>query len=114
MEIVIGWLIFAIIVGVAANARGRDGAGWFFLAVIISPLLALILVLVIPNLRHEKLLTDLSNRDRSVPSSSIGGRASRVTVDRSPKPFEPDGVYAGYPYRVSHDGSIEAIMQGAL
>jgi hypothetical protein len=47
MEIaVFFWFVFAIVVGVAANARGRDGVGWFFLALIISPLVALLLVLV--------------------------------------------------------------------
>ena len=46
MEIaVFFWFVFAIVVGVAANARGRDGVGWFFLALIISPVLALILLL---------------------------------------------------------------------
>jgi hypothetical protein len=44
MEIAIFWCLFAIVVGVAANARGRDGVGWFFLALIISPLVALLLV----------------------------------------------------------------------
>lgn len=29
-------------------------------------------------------------------------------------PFESDGVYAGIPYRVHHDSSIEAIMLGGL
>lgn len=40
------WLVFSIIVAVAANARNRSAFGWFFIAIIISPLLALILVLV--------------------------------------------------------------------
>lgn len=50
MEIVLGWFIFSIIVGVAASHRGRSGLGWFILATFISPVLALILVLVLPNL----------------------------------------------------------------
>lgn len=47
MEFVIGWLIFAVIVGVIAGSRKRSGFGWFLLAVLISPLLALILVLAL-------------------------------------------------------------------
>lgn len=43
------WLALAIIVGVAANTRGRDGFDWFVLAVIISPVLAGLLVLALPN-----------------------------------------------------------------
>jgi hypothetical protein len=46
MEIAFFWILFSVVVGVAANARGRDGVGWFFLALIISPLVALLLVLV--------------------------------------------------------------------
>lgn len=42
------WLLFAIVAGIAAASRGRSGLGWFFLAILISPLLALILVLVLP------------------------------------------------------------------
>ena len=108
LEIFFGWLIFAIGVAVAATARGRSGGGWFLL----SPLVGLILVLLSPNLRQEQIL--LAGRsDAAPPRASIGGHASRVTVDRTPGPFEPDGVLAGFPYRVADDGSIEAIMQGA-
>jgi hypothetical protein len=113
MTLLIFWLMFAFVVGAAASARGRSGAGWFILSAIISPLLGLILVLVLPNLRHEALLEKLNVREQP-PHKSIGGTASRVAVDRSPRPFEPDGVYAGFPYRVVDDGSIEAIMQGVL
>jgi hypothetical protein len=44
--IIISVLIFNIIVGVAAKSRGRNGFGWFLIACVISPVLALILVLV--------------------------------------------------------------------
>jgi uncharacterized membrane protein YhdT len=42
------WLAFSIIVGVAASHRGRSGFGWFLIACVITPLLALLLVFVIP------------------------------------------------------------------
>ncbi|MGH6624313.1 MAG: hypothetical protein ACREBN_10090 [Burkholderiaceae bacterium] len=48
MEFFAFWLMFAIVVGVAASSRGRSGFGWFLLAVVISPLIALLLVLVMP------------------------------------------------------------------
>lgn len=48
MEFFVYWLIFSIVVGVAAGSRGRSGFGWFLLSAIISPLLALILVLILP------------------------------------------------------------------
>jgi hypothetical protein len=103
MEIFIFWLVFAFLVGIAASSRGRSGAGWFILAVIISPLLGILFVLVLPNLKHEALLNGLARREQP-PRASIGGKSTRVSVDRTPQPFEPDGVYAGVPYRVAPDG----------
>src|SRR5260370_12701663 len=87
--ILIFWLIFAIVVGVAADARGRNGVLWFVLAAIISPVLALILLLVQPDLKQ----------------SASGMLAAAA--------FEPAGVLGGIPYRVADDGSIHPIMQRA-
>lgn len=42
------WLAGAGVIAFAAAARGRSGIGWFFLALAISPLLALIAVLLLP------------------------------------------------------------------
>ena len=112
MEIFLFWIILAIVVAVAASSRGRSGLGWFLISCLISPLIGLILVLVLPNLRHEDLLKKLA--DRPAPRASLGGKASRVTVDRSGQPFAPDGVYAGAPYRVERDASITAMMSGGL
>lgn len=89
MEIAFLWFVFAVVVGVAASARGRNGAGWFVLALIISPLVALPLVLV---MRRQD---------------------SEVAPSLTARPFEPDGIHAGIPYRLMRDGSITAIIQGA-
>lgn len=53
MEFVFFWLVFSIVVGVAANSRGRSGVGWFLFSLILSPLLGLILVLVLPRQSAE-------------------------------------------------------------
>jgi hypothetical protein len=42
------WVGLAVVVGVAANSRGRSGFGWFLLAVLFSPLLAVIALLLMP------------------------------------------------------------------
>lgn len=39
------WLGLAIATGAAARSRGRSGIGWFLLAMIFSPLIALILLM---------------------------------------------------------------------
>jgi len=49
MEIAFAWIVFAIIVGVGAAARGRSGLGWAVLGLVISPVLALVLLLLLPN-----------------------------------------------------------------
>lgn len=46
MELIAVWVVLCLIVAVAARDRGRSGPGWFILAVVISPLLAGLLVLV--------------------------------------------------------------------
>jgi len=49
MGLALFWIGFAIAVGVLASNRGRNGLGWFLLACIISPLLAIIFLLVTKN-----------------------------------------------------------------
>jgi type IV secretory pathway protease TraF len=43
------WLALSVIVGVAANTRGQNPIGWFFLSILFSPILAGLLVLALPN-----------------------------------------------------------------
>src|SRR6478735_1888360 len=78
------WIGFSIVVAVAASARGRTGILWFLLSLLISPLIALLLV----------LFMELKNVPSAAPPPSIPDAA-----------FEPDSVYAGIPYRLSPDGS---------
>lgn len=44
MEIIIGWIVFSVVVGVVAASRNRSVVGWVLLSLLISPLLALILL----------------------------------------------------------------------
>lgn len=47
------WLGFSIAVAVAADNRGRSSIGWFFLALLISPLLAGLFLLASSNLKNQ-------------------------------------------------------------
>ena len=52
------YFIFCIIVGCAASNRGRSGIGYFFLSLILSPLIAFIIILVLgenKNIRMERM-----------------------------------------------------------
>jgi hypothetical protein len=57
MELFLFWFIFAVVIGVAASSRGRSGLGWWLLAMIISPVLALVLLVLLPSLRAEAVAT---------------------------------------------------------
>ena len=59
MTWVLIWLVGAIVVGIAANVRGRIGIGYFFLSLLISPLLGLVLVLVLPDKTKPSLDTHI-------------------------------------------------------
>lgn len=48
MGLLLFWVVFAVCVGIIASARGRSAVGWFFLSLLISPVLALILVMCLP------------------------------------------------------------------
>jgi len=56
MELFIGilFIAFAIIVGILANNRGREGVAWGFISLFISPLIAGIILAVLPNLKEKE------------------------------------------------------------
>ena len=122
VELFLLWFVFAFIVAIVASSRGRSGAAWFLISAIISPLFGLLFLILLPNLKQQALLERIAAGSHPVaapaplPARSgpwLGTSHSRVTVERAVKPFEAEGVYAGVPYRVLRDGSIEAVMQGA-
>lgn len=51
MEVVVVWLVVCVLIGVAASARGRSGVGWFVLSLLITPLLAGLILLLMPVLK---------------------------------------------------------------
>ena len=54
MWIFLCWIIFSFCVAFLAEKRGRSAGGFFFLAILISPLIAGIIVLCIEDLRATK------------------------------------------------------------
>jgi hypothetical protein len=75
MEILLGWLLLSVVAGVAANARGRSGVGWFFLALVLSPFIVLIFVLVMRRLEPE-LVTVAPAAPPPQPRSSLRSSAA--------------------------------------
>ena len=54
MEIALFWVALSIAVGAYGASKGRSGVGWFFLAVLISPLLAGIFCAIAADLKNKK------------------------------------------------------------
>jgi hypothetical protein len=63
LEAVVIWLVLAIVIGVAAARRGRSGLGWLVASLVLSPLIAAILLALLPDRRYEELLHRLAAQD---------------------------------------------------
>jgi hypothetical protein len=53
MEILIIWVVLAIVGAIVASNKGRSGAGWFFLCLLLTPVVILIL-LALPSLKRPE------------------------------------------------------------
>jgi hypothetical protein len=72
---IIIWLALSIVIGVAAARRGRSGLSWLFLSLILSPLVAAILLALLPDRRYEEVLSRLATYN--VAADSAPNRTSR-------------------------------------
>jgi hypothetical protein len=52
MELVLFWLVFAVVAGVIAASKGRSGLGYFVLSVLLSPVVGLILAVALPRVQR--------------------------------------------------------------
>lgn len=52
---IVFWILFALVVAIAAGGRGRSVFGWFLIACVISPLLAAILLALLPVVRRSPI-----------------------------------------------------------
>lgn len=51
MEFLCLFVTFSLVPAIIASSRGCSSVAWFFFSVVISPLLAFVLVLTLPNLK---------------------------------------------------------------
>ena len=78
MEILIIWTILALLVAAAAPSRGRSFAAWALVGIILSPLIALLGLVLLPNV-HEERQRQKERDDRLV--EAMGARpAERENV----------------------------------
>lgn len=59
MEIFFLWLGLSVVCAIIAKNKGRSAAAWFFLSCFISPLLALILVIVLKPVEGEVITEEI-------------------------------------------------------
>ena len=59
MQIILLWIIFALLLGAYANTQGRSFAGFFLLSLVLSPLIGLLVLLIVgtntEKLEHERI-----------------------------------------------------------
>ena len=86
MTFVLFWLGLTVLVGVLASSRGRNALGYMLLSLIISPLLAALLLLIIPNkvalARHAELVAAI--RGEPAPPTRDDAIADMMGVTPSP------------------------------
>jgi hypothetical protein len=87
VEIVFAWLLFSVLVAVLASSRGRSGFGFFLLAAIISPLLAVIVLLVMKDLKAEVVRED-TRRDHERQLEAIRAIATPKEAGPAPAPSQ--------------------------
>ncbi|MGR2664270.1 SHOCT domain-containing protein [Chromobacterium haemolyticum] len=83
MELFFVWIVFAVIVGCWADARGRNSVLFFFVSVLLSPLLAGLVLLITPNLKQEAKRQEQERADREIQLEQIKAIA---------KPAEPTSM----------------------
>jgi hypothetical protein len=120
------WLGFAIVVGIAAAHRGRKGAAWLLLAVVTSPLIAGLLVLVLPDPNKERQQQELLKTARKCPLCAELVRREAIVCKHCGRDLPPyrdhrddqqanelkgtpvaAGTYRGYDYVHFSNGTAE-------
>jgi hypothetical protein len=62
LEVFFFWVAFSVAVAILASNRGRSGFGWFLFSLLLSPLLGLIFVLVLRNLKTSTAFVSTADR----------------------------------------------------
>ena len=116
------WFMFCIIVGLfAAYRRGRSGLGWFLLSCLISPLLAGLLVAVLPDRRFIERQRQESLSSRKCPFCAELIRRDAIVCRYCGRDLRPDeldkelhetpdgggGTYRGWAYTRCRNGTLD-------
>ena len=89
MWIVVVWAALSIGVGFLADNRGQNGIGFALFSLFLSPLLALIVLLVMPNLKLEQKREEDRRRQHERELESIRAIANSATAQPEAKQEAP-------------------------
>jgi hypothetical protein len=91
MEYELVWIFGAVLVAMFASRRGRNGGGWFVLSLLISPILAVLFVLVLPPLgaTYEQIAAIAAVE--GLPADSQARRLLEAKLPPPPQKVEPRG-----------------------
>ena len=116
MGIFIAWLVFAILVGAFASSKGRSGIGFFFIAVLLSPLIGFIIALIVKN--REQLVVSGEHvdgykkcpfcaepvRSEAIKCKHCGSDLMEAKEAAAPAPSDFDDATAMQVYGIHRDG----------
>ncbi|WP_083861456.1 zinc ribbon domain-containing protein [Microvirga lotononidis] len=107
-----GWIIFwiggAILVAVVASNKGRSGLGWFFLSLILSPLLTLIGVAVMSRVEPAEASKTCPRCAETVKLAAAVCKHCGFEFSGAPQ----QASYKGIPYMVLANGQVTVTIQG--
>lgn len=66
MEIFLAWIVFSILAGVIGHSKGRSGLGFFFISLLLSPLVGLLAAIAMPALGPSRSVSGLQSDDERV------------------------------------------------
>jgi Uncharacterised protein family UPF0547 len=116
MEILAIWTVLAIVAAIVAGNKGRSGAGWFFLCLLLTPL-ALLVLLALPTLDAPgtKMCPQCAETVKAAAKichfchyEFADSAASAKAKLKAEFPEELND----YLYRVEKDGSVSAVNLG--
>ncbi|MBM1172830.1 zinc ribbon domain-containing protein [Microvirga arabica] len=108
MELLFFWIGGAVLVAVVASNKGRSGPGWFFLSLLISPLLTLIAVAVMSRVEPIEASKTCPRCAESVKPAAIVCKHCGFEFSGVPQ----QANYKGVPYMVLSNGQVTMTVEG--
>lgn len=75
--IIIGWIILSILAGIGARNKGRSFAGFFFLSLLLSPLIGLIAMAVVKPIKKEEASAETA-AESTTPTTASDSEESEI------------------------------------